>query len=83
MVRRIRFCHTPKHGSSLNIAENELSSLTRQCVSGRRFGNLKTLQAEIAAWSNDANDTQRGVDWQMRISDARYKLKSLYPKIRV
>jgi len=83
MVRRVRFCHTPKHGSWLNVAENELSSLTRQGVSGRRFGILKTLQSEIAAWSNDVNGTQRGVDWQMKISDARYKLKSLYPKIRV
>lgn len=83
LVRRVRFCHTPKHGSWLNIAENELSSLTRQCVSGRRFGILTTLQSEIAAWSNDANETQRGVDWQMKVSDARYKLKSLYPKIRV
>ena len=83
LVRRIRFCHTPKHGSWLNIAENELSSLTRQCVSGRRFGILSELQSEIAAWSNDVNNTQRGVDWQMKISDARYKLKSLYPKISV
>jgi hypothetical protein len=83
LVRRIHFCQTPKHGSWLNIAENELSSLTRQCVSGRRFGNLTNLQAEIKAWSNEVNHTQRGVDWQMRISDARYKLKSLYPKIRV
>ncbi len=83
LVRRLRFCHTPKHGSWLNIAENELSSLTRQCVSGRRFGVLTTLQSEIAAWSNDVNHTQRGVDWQMKIGDARCKLKSLYPKIRV
>ena len=83
LVRRIRFCHTPKHGSWLNIAENELSSLTRQCLSGRRFGTLTTLQAEIAAWSKDVNNTQRGVNWQMTISDARCKLKSLYPKIRV
>lgn len=83
LVRRIRFCHTPKHGSWLNIAENELSSLTRQCVSGRRFGILSQLQSEIADWSDDVNSTQRGVDWQMKISDARYKLKSLYPKIRV
>ena len=83
LVRRVRFCHTPKHGSWLNIAENELSSLTRQCVSGRRFGKIKILQSEIAAWSTDVNDTQRGVDWQMKIGDARRKLKSLYPKIRL
>jgi hypothetical protein len=83
LVRRIRFCHTPKHGSWLNIAENELSSLTAQCVSDRRFGELAILRSEIAAWSSDVNDTQRGVDWQMKISDARQKLKSLYPKIKV
>jgi hypothetical protein len=82
LVRRIKFCHTPKHGSWLNIAENELSSLTRQCVSGRRIGTLPTLQEEIAAWSTDVNSTQRGVDWQMQINDARCKLKSVYPKIK-
>lgn len=83
LVRRLRFCPTPKHGSWLNIAENELSSLTRQCVSGRRFGALAALQSEIAAWSTDVNATQRGVDWQMKIRDARCKLKSLYPKIKL
>jgi hypothetical protein len=83
LVRRIEFCHTPKHGSWLNIAENELSSITRQCVSGRRIGDLQELRNEIKAWSTDVNSTQRGVDWQMKIDDARCKLKSVYPKIRV
>jgi len=83
LVRRIEFCHTPKHGSWLNIAENELSSMTRQCIHGRRIGELSTLQDEIAAWSVDVNSTQRGVDWQMKIDDARCKLKSVYPKIKV
>ncbi len=82
-VKRINFCHTPKHGSWLNIAENELSSLTRQCVAKRRIGDIETLQNEITAWSDDVNDTQRGVDWQMKIDDARSKLKSVYPKIRL
>lgn len=83
LVRRIQFCQTPKHGSWLNIAENELSSLTRQCVSGRRFGDIETLQEETAAWSTDVNTTQRGVDWQMKIDDARCKLTSVYPKIKL
>ena len=48
LVRRIEFCYTPKHGSWLNIAENELSSLTRQCVRGRRIGDLGTLHGEGA-----------------------------------
>ena len=83
LVRRIKFCYTPKHGSWLNIAENELSSLTRQCVAGRRFGDTQTLSAETIAWSSDVNNTQRGVDWQMKIDDARCKLKSVYPKIKL
>jgi len=58
-VRRIGFCHTPKHGSWLNIAENELSAMTRQCTGKRRIGDLKTLREEIRAWSNDVNQTQR------------------------
>ena len=82
LVRRIRFCYTPKHGSWLNVAENELSAMTRQCVSGRRFGEIETLRDEIAAWSTDINNTQRGVDWQMKVEDARYKLISVYPKIK-
>jgi hypothetical protein len=83
LVRRIEFCYTPKHGSWLNIAENELSSLTRQCVSDRRFENVATLREETEAWSNDVNTTQRGVDWQMKIDDARTKLKSVYPTIKL
>jgi len=83
LVRRIEFCYTPKHGSWLNIAENELSSLTRQCVAGRRFADIQTLSEETQAWSSDVNVTQRGVDWQMNIDDARTKLKSVYPTIKL
>ncbi len=82
LIRRLEFRHTPKHGSWLNIAENELSALTRQCVSGRRFALLEELREETAAWQQYTNDKQRGVDWQLRIDDARTKLKSLYPKIK-
>ncbi len=45
----------PKHGSWLNVAENELSSLTRQCVKSRRFGTLDELRAETTAWQTDVN----------------------------
>lgn len=82
-VRRLEFCHTPKHGSWLNIAENELSCMTRQCLHGRRIGELAFLQEEIGAWSIDITHTQRGVEWHMQIEDARCKLKSVYPKIRL
>ncbi len=80
-MRRIDFCYTPKHGSWLNVAECELSAMTRQCLSGRRIGELSELQAQIAAWSTDVNVRQRGVEWQMKIDDARCKLKAIYPNM--
>jgi hypothetical protein len=83
IVRRLEFCHTPKHGSWLNIAENELSSMTRQCVRGRRFETIDLLRNETAAWQTHSNTKQRGVDWQFKVGDARRKLKSVYPKIVV
>jgi hypothetical protein len=82
LVQRVEFRHTPKHGSWLNIAENELSSMTRQCVSGRRFATIDLLRQETTAWHQRSNDRQRGVDWQFRIDDARIKLRSVYPKIK-
>lgn len=83
LVRRLEFCHTPKHGSWLNIAENELSSMTRQCIKNRRFAIVEELRAETAAWHDHSNARQRGVDWQFQIDDARVKLKSVYPKLQV
>ena len=83
IVSRIEFHYTPKHGSWLNIAENELSCLTRQCVAGRRIGSEEELREQATAWHKDVNATQRGVEWQMKIDDARTKLKSVYPKIKV
>ncbi len=82
-VRRLDFCHTPKHGSWLNIAENELSSMTRQCITGRRFATIELLREETTAWHKHSNDRQRGVDWQFKVDDARVKLKSVYPKLQV
>ena len=83
LVRRLEFCHTPRHGSWLNIAENELSSMTRQCVNGRRFPTVEELRKQTTAWHEHCNARQRGVDWQFKIGDARVKLKSIYPKLEV
>jgi transposase len=83
LVRQLDFRYTPKHGSWLNVAENELSSLTRQCLRKRRLGDIQLLREETTAWERYSNDRQRGVDWQFKIADARTKLRSLYPKIKV
>jgi len=79
--QRLEFVYTPKHGSWLNIAENELSVLTVQCVRGRRFGTKELLSRAVESWSLERNSKQKGVDWQFSIGDARIKLKTLYPKI--
>jgi DDE superfamily endonuclease len=83
VLSRLEFHYTPKHGSWLNIAENELSSMTRQCMKDRRIAKIDELRKETAAWHNAINNRQRGVDWQFRIDDARVKLRSVYPKIVV
>src|SRR3989304_5456932 len=59
-VRRIEFCHTPKHGSWLNIAENELSSMTRQCIGGDRIGDGEKPRERIHAWADAVNQNPRG-----------------------
>lgn len=78
---RLEIHHTPKHGSWLNIAENELSALTRQCLD-RRIPDLETLRIETNTWGVRRNELQKGVDWQFTTKDARIKLKRLYPVIQ-
>lgn len=82
-VRRLNIVHTPKHGSWLNVAECELSCMTSQCIADRRIGELEILQSEIKAWSDKTNTKQRGIDWHFTVENARTKLKTLYPKIKV
>ena len=81
LLSRIEFHYTPKHGSWLNIAENELSAMTRQCLTGRRFGKIETLRQEVEAWARHTNSDQRVVDWKFKIKDARRKLKTAYPNL--
>ena len=81
LVKKIEFHYTPKHGSWLNIAENELSVMTRQCLQGRRIAEIETLGEETNAWAEKTNQQQKGVDWQFKVDDARIKLKRLYPQI--
>jgi len=79
LARRLRIVHTPRNGSWLNMAEMELSVLTRQCI-GRRFASVGGLTAAIAAWEQDRNRRGLGANWRFSTADARIKLKGLYPK---
>jgi hypothetical protein len=64
----------------LNMVEIELSVLARQCLE-RRIPEQTILQQEVAAWEKRTNQQFRTVDWQFTTSDARIKLKRLYPSI--
>lgn len=78
---RLEIHHTPKHGSWLNMAETELSILTRQCLD-RRLDNKQLLTSEAAAWQLHRNTHQAKIDWQFTTDDARIKLKRLYPSFQ-
>ena len=80
IANRIELVYTPKHGSWLNIAECELSVLSRQCLN-RRIDKMSTIAAETQAWSAARNAGQTGVNWHFKPHDARIKLKRLYPKV--
>ena len=79
LAQRLEIHHTPKHGSWLNIAEIELSALTRQCLD-RRINDLDVLNAELAAWQHTVNTDQRQVNWHFTTKDARTRLRHLYPE---
>ena len=72
--------HTPKHGSWLNMAEIEFSALSRQCLN-RRIPTQEKLVHEVAAWEHARNEGPIGCTWQFTTSDARIKLKKLYPTV--
>jgi hypothetical protein len=81
LIERWEVHHTPKHGSWLNMAETELSVLSRQCLD-RRIGENAERSSLVAAWEQRRNATQCRVDWQFTTADARVKLKRLYPSIQ-
>lgn len=79
--QKLEFHYTPKHASWLDLAECELSHLSRQCLA-RRIPDAPTLNKEIAAWNMARNNEPKPVDWRFTIDSARIKLKGLYPAIR-
>jgi hypothetical protein len=81
VARRLEPVYTPKHGGRLNIAESELSVLTRQCLD-RRIAVTGEVAEEAGAWGSRRNAKQVGVEWHFTTEEARIKLRHLYPKIR-
>lgn len=79
LLQKFEFHYTLKHGSWLNIAETELSSMSMQCLGNQRIPKIEELNEKLAEWERDRNQRQKGVNWQFTTEDARIKLKRLYP----
>ena len=81
IAERLEIHYTPKHGSWLNVAEIELSVLSRQCLN-RRIESIDELRNEVAAWEEARNEKQVEVRWRFTTADARVKLRRLYPVVQ-
>jgi len=81
LAKRLAIHYTPKQGSWLNMAEIELSVMTRQCL-GRRISSISKLANELGSWEQTRNAHQKGVDGQFTTDEARIKLKRLYPQFK-
>jgi hypothetical protein len=81
ILNKLEIHYTPKHGSWLNMAEIELSVLSRQCLD-RRIPDAQTLTKEVNAWQKDRNNKGTTMNWRFTTADARIKLKKLYPSIQ-
>jgi len=82
LAERLEIHYTPKHGSWLNIAECELSVVTRHCPR-ERTASIAALRRKVNPWAKERNRRQCGVDWQFTTDNARIKLKRLYPYIQM
>jgi transposase len=82
IAEKLEIHYTPKHGSWLNMAEIELSVLSRQCLDNRRVPDFESLQTEVGAWQQRREETATKIEWRFRTEDARIKLKRLYPSLQ-
>jgi hypothetical protein len=81
LANKLDIHYTSKHGSWFNMAEIELSVLSRQCLD-RRVPDFESLQAEVTAWQERRDAPATKIEWRFRTEDARIKLKRLYPSLQ-
>jgi hypothetical protein len=78
ILKRLEFHYTPVHGSWLNMAEMELSILSRQCLN-QRIGDEEALRRQTLAHETRRNLNKNGIYWTFTSAQAREKLARLYP----
>ena len=81
LKNRFEFHYTPKHASWLNMAEIDISALSKQCLD-RRIGDMETLEGEIKAWEKKRNEQKIMIQWRFTTNNAREKLKRHYEAVR-
>ena len=79
LCERFEIHYTPKHGSWLNMAELEISALSRQCLD-QRIPTIEKMADEVRSWVSQRNSQKDTVCWQFTTADARIKLRHLYPR---
>ncbi len=80
VIQRLEFHYTPKHGSWLNMAEIEFSVFANQCLN-RRIADEVSLKREIAGLETERNQAEATIDWRFSTTDARQKLRRIYPSV--
>ena len=80
LAQKLEIHYTPKHGSWLNMAESELSILSRQCLN-RRIPDAEQLHREVSAWRVRRNQAKTQMIWRFTTDQARARLARLYPSL--
>lgn len=78
ILRKLDFHYTPKHGSWLNMAEIEISVLSRQCLQ-QRLPTLQALADLVSTWTQQRNNLAVQIKWCFNLDNARTQLARLYP----
>ena len=77
LLKKIKFIHTPKHASWLNMAEIEINIMDRQCTGGR-IESKKKLESAIKTWTQERNNNECIIEWKFTRQDADKKLSKHY-----
>lgn len=80
LTERFEWHYTPKHGSWLDMAEIEISIMSRQAL-GKPCADLESFRQQVRAWTIKRNAECVKINWQFKTQDARIKLARLYPNI--
>jgi hypothetical protein len=81
LAKRFEYHYTPKKGSWLNMAEIELSALSKQCLD-RRIADMEKLSDEVGSWERERNEIGVTVRWRFNKDKARVKLQRHYSNLQ-